>query len=225
MPVKYLRWFDEAEQWWGSVEGCGEVGHGTCLVMVLSLSRPSDGPAGIRILLVMSGPEAGRGVGLRLLGNTSVTLFHRMGVLVRAVAALQDAGYHVVRADASRWLTVKDMHRDLARMLDFPGYYGGNLDAFNDCMRDVVGREYGFPEDAAGLVVVLTGFDGFAREFPDTAHGLLDLIAVRSRGAMLDGEQVICLVQSDDPRLSVKPVGATPVMWNDAEWLNSNRGL
>jgi hypothetical protein len=47
-------------------------GTGTCLAMVLSLSRPSDGPAGIRILLVMSGPEAGRGVGLRLLGNTSV---------------------------------------------------------------------------------------------------------------------------------------------------------
>jgi hypothetical protein len=84
-------------------------------------------------------------------------------------------------------------------------------------------RECGFPEGATGLVVVLTGFDGFAREFPDTAHGLLDVIAVRSRGAMLDGEQVICLVQSDDPRLS--PVGATSVMWNEAEWLNSNRGL
>uniref|UniRef100_UPI0012F68616 barstar family protein n=1 Tax=Nocardia niigatensis TaxID=209249 RepID=UPI0012F68616 len=39
-----------------------------------------------------------------------------------------------------------------------------NLNAFNDCMHDVLDREYGFPAEATGLVVVLTQFDEFARE-------------------------------------------------------------
>ncbi|MGV9663746.1 hypothetical protein [Nocardia niigatensis] len=42
---------------------------------------------------------------------------------------------------------------------------------------------------------------------------------------MLAGEQLIALVQSNDPRFALAPVGATPVIWNDAEWLNSHRGL
>jgi hypothetical protein len=117
------------------------------------------------------------------------------------------------------------MHGDLGRVLRFPDYYGENLNAFNDCMRNVAARQYGFPENATGLVLVLTGFDEFAREFPDQAHGLLDVFAVRSRGAMLAGEQLICFVQSDDPRFSLAPVGATPLLWNEAEWLNARRGL
>jgi hypothetical protein len=174
----------------------------------------------------MAGREgSSRVVGHELLAETSVTLYYRMAVLEQTAAALREAGYHVVRADASRWLSVKDMHGDLSRVFGFPGYYGGNLDAFNDCLRDVTGREYGFPEDATGLVLVLTGFDEFTREFPDQAHGLLDVFAVRSRSAMLSGEHLICLVQSDDPGFWLAPVGATAVVWNEVEWLNASRGL
>lgn len=42
---------------------------------------------------------------------------------------------------------------------------------------------------------------------------------------MLIGRRMICLVQTDNPRLSFDPVGATPVVWNEAEFLNSRRGL
>ena len=162
-------------------------------------------------------------VGRRLLGNTSVTMFYRMAVLDQTLTALREAGYHIAQANASRWLSVKDMHWDLSRVLHFPEYYGENLDAFNDCLRDVACREYGFPEDATGLVLVLTGYDEFAHEFPEQAHGLVDVFAVRSRNAMLNGEQLICLIQSDDPDVRFEPVGAMPVLWNDAEWLDSSR--
>ena len=117
-------------------------------------------------------------LGRRLLADTSVTLFYGMGVLQKTVTALRDASYHVAQTDASRWLSVLDMHRDFSRILRFPDYYGENLDAFNDCMRDVVAHEYGFPEHATGLVLVLTGFDSFAHLFPDQAHGLLDIYAL-----------------------------------------------
>jgi hypothetical protein len=90
---------------------------------------------------------------------------------------------------------------------------------------DVAAREYGFPPEATGLVLALTGYDEFARQFPDRAHGLLDIFAVRSCGATLSGQHLICLVRSNDPHFSPPPVGATLVLWNDSEWLNASRGL
>jgi hypothetical protein len=33
----------------------------------------------------------------------------------------------------------------------------------------------------------------------------------------------MCLIQSDDPHVRFERVGATPVAWNDAEWLDSRR--
>jgi hypothetical protein len=170
-------------------------------------------------------PGDPRSAGRRLLGGGPVTLYYRIEVLDRATAELRDAGYHIVQADASRWLTVRDMHGDLSRILRFPGYYGENLNALDDCLADVIGHEYGFPAGAAGLVLTLTGFDEFAREFPDIAHGLLDVIAGRSRSALLAGEHFLCLVQSGDPQLMLPPVDAIRVRWNQAEWLNASRGL
>ena len=54
---------------------------------------------------------------------------------------------------------------------------------------------------------------------------MLDVIAERSRGALLAGEQLICLVQSSDPRLTLPLVGAIPPWWNEAEWFDASRGL
>ena len=34
---------------------------------------------------------------------------------------------------------------------------------------------------------------------------------------------MLALVQSRDPDLRFDPVGATPVVWNDAEWLDASR--
>jgi hypothetical protein len=54
---------------------------------------------------------------------------------------------------------------------------------------------------------------------------VLDTFARRSRSAALIGRRMMCLVQTDDARLTFAPVGATPVTWNNAEWLDSKRGL
>ncbi|MFZ0907000.1 MAG: barstar family protein [Mycobacterium sp.] len=106
-----------------------------------------------------------------------------------------------------------------------PGHYGRNWSALNDCLRDVRDHEYGFPAEASGLAMVLTGFDAFAAKFPDDAHTLLDIYAENQRSALIDGDNLICLVQSDDPALVLAPVGATNPQWNPDEWLNRDRGL
>lgn len=79
--------------------------------------------------------------------------------------------------------------------------------------------------DATGLVLVFTDYQAFAVEFKREAHVLLDIIAGQSRHALIRGEQVFCLVHAEDPRFTLPAVGAVPLRWNQAEWLNASRGL
>jgi hypothetical protein len=157
------------------------------------------------------------------LSNTSVTLFWRPEGLEETTAWLSAHGYQVTRVDASSWDGERDFHVDIASALNFPDYYGHNLNAFVDCMRDVVAQHYGWAPDTAGLAVVFTGYDAFAAQSPDAAQSVLDIMAIQSRSAALLGRRLMCLVQCDDPDIAFAPVGATPVIWNDAEWLDAHR--
>lgn len=109
------------------------------------------------------------------------------------IAWLSEHGYQVVRVDAAHWSTEEDLHRDLAAALDFPDYYGRNLDALNDCMRDVVAQEYGWEPGTAGLALVFTGYDAFAKRSPRVARIVLDIMADQSRNAARFGRRFVCL--------------------------------
>jgi hypothetical protein len=159
----------------------------------------------------------------RLVANGPVTMFWQQSILDETCTWLADHGYRLVYADADDWSDAKDMHRELAFLLGFPDYYGANLDALNDCLGDVAAYEYGDSPDSSGLVLVLAHFDAFVRAEPGTAEALLDIFAGQSRTAALLGHRMLCLIQSDDSRLQLPPVGATPVTWNDAEWLDARR--
>jgi Barstar (barnase inhibitor) len=159
----------------------------------------------------------------RLLINTPVTLFWRPQILDETTGWLTDHGYQVTQIQASHWSTEHDLHRDIAAVLSFPDYYGRNLNALNDCMRDVVSQDYGWTPNTAGLALVFTGYDSFAARCPRPAQIVLDIMADSSRSAALFGRRLMCLVQSNDPHIRFQPVGATAVAWNDAEWLDSKR--
>lgn len=149
----------------------------------------------------------------RLAMNGFVTLFWRTEVLEDTVGWLVEHGYDVVRLPAAEWTSQADFHRDIRVALDFPDHYGDNLDAFNDCLRDLATRG----GNGAGLVLVLAGYDAFASREPRAAQVILDVIADQSRTGALFGHRMLCLVQSDDPRLTFVPVGATAVGWNPEE--------
>lgn len=159
----------------------------------------------------------------RLLMSTPVTLFWRHEVLASVIADLSSRGYQIVTLDASSWATDADLHQAVATALDFPGYYGRNFAALNDCLGDVAERRYGWLPGAFGLVLVLTGYDKFSRTSPRTAQILLDKVASQSRSASLFGGRLICLVQSDDPSISFSPLGAVFASWNEHEAPDSHR--
>jgi hypothetical protein len=151
-----------------------------------------------------------------LLRDGYATLYLRREVLEGDVAALRGLGYRIDDFDGRAWTTEDAAHGDLARVLAFPDYYGRNLDALNDCLSDL---------DVQRRVFVLSRFDVVASAMPAFAHGVLDVIANRSRIGMIFGYRLIMLVQSNDPRLVLAPVGAATVGWNRREWMNASRGL
>jgi RNAse (barnase) inhibitor barstar len=149
----------------------------------------------------------------RLAMTGFVTLFWRTEVLEDTLGWLLEHGYDVVRLPAAEWTSQADFHRDIRVALDFPDHYGNNLDALNDSLRDIA-IEGTAP---VGLVLVLAGYDAFARREPRAAQTILDITADQARTGALFGHRLLCLVQSDDPRLTFVPVGATAVAWNPAE--------
>jgi hypothetical protein len=157
--------------------------------------------------------------------KVAVNLYFKPAVLDRDIAALRADGYRILAADASVWADVADMHRDLAEVFGFPAHYGHNWDALNDCLSDVRAFYWGLPAGTLRVVLILRRFDVFAAKYPNEAHCLLDIYAVNQREGLIGGDQLICLVQSDDPNLQLAPVGATEAQWNRHEWLNRNRGL
>jgi hypothetical protein len=157
--------------------------------------------------------------------RTAVNLYFREALVDRDIAALRDAGYRIVDVDACGWADVDKMHRDLADAFDFPEHYGKNWSALNDCLRDVRSFYWDRPTGTLRVVLVLRHFDAFAARCPDEAHLLLDIYARNQRDALIDGDHLICLVQSEDPSLQLAPVGATTAEWNRDEWLDRNRGL
>jgi len=91
----------------------------------------------------------------RLLANGFVHLYWRPSLLAEIRQWLVEKGYRVVSLDASGWETEADFHREIAEALEFPTYYGRNLDALNNCLSDVVAYSYGSDREAAGTVLVL----------------------------------------------------------------------
>jgi hypothetical protein len=158
-----------------------------------------------------------------LLMNSPVHLFSGEEALAGTIGWLGQQGYHVIEIDTASWRQADNLHSGIARSMGFPEYYGRNLNALNDCLDDVAFYEYGARRESTGTVVVLRGFEQFARSNHDLAWALLDIYARVARRALLIGHRMLCLVQTNDPDIQFDPVGASPVMWNPKEFFRARK--
>ena len=59
--------------------------------------------------------------------------------------AVRRAGGTFAHLDSAAGTDLAAFHRAVAAVLDFPDYYGSNLDALNDCLGDLAARTSGVP--------------------------------------------------------------------------------
>ena len=73
-----------------------------------------------------------------------------------------------VQLSARKWRTEQDVHDALARALQFPGYYGRNLDALFDCLRELTDTQLVI-EDCAFAAERIERWGKFLMVFFDSA--------------------------------------------------------
>jgi RNAse (barnase) inhibitor barstar len=153
----------------------------------------------------------------RLLQNGCVVLYHNPFLMEEHSGLLVASGWAFKEIYVGAHGTQDELYDQVAGSLSFPNYFGRNLDALRDCMSDLDFSET--PRLALGLI----RFHALAHRDPAFAHAVLDIFAEMERGCLMTGKRVMFMVQSDDPNLHFPEVGATPVLWNFEEWLDSKR--
>ena len=153
----------------------------------------------------------------RLLQNGCVVLYHNPFLFEHDSNQLAISGWKYIQIYAGTEGTQAEFFEHIAIALDFPQYFGRNLNALNDCLRDL-----DFP-DSGRLALGMDCFEVLVKHDPQFAHAVLDIIAGHERGLLLSGKRLLVLVQSNDPDIHLPSVGSFPVPWNPEEWLDSKR--
>jgi len=181
----------------------------------ISASRSNNLSA--RMAIFRDDPEDWGRLDWRLLLNSPIALYRSSSILDQDLTWLREHAYRVDDISCAQTTDAAAFHTLIAQELDFPDYYGRNLDAFNDCLSDLDISVDG------GRVVVLRSFDTFVRHEAAMAQGVLDVLATNARRFLLTGRRLLVLVQSDNPHIQFDTVGACPVMWNPREWQDAAR--
>ena len=153
---------------------------------------------------------------IEILRDGPICMYHNNGILNEDFNWFSNHNFEVIDMNCRTW-TKKNVHQKLKEALFFPDYYGENLNAFDDCLEDMLNKKY------RGLVLIFRNFDNFVEQSRPTAEGILDSIARTSREWLIDGHKLICLIQSIDPDLHFSKLGGLNPVWNAAEWFDKNR--
>jgi hypothetical protein len=161
--------------------------------------------------MILRSPEDTSRLDFELLRHSPVTLYRSREVLAEHLSWLRKHEYEVQEFETTAWIFEGDFHDAVAPALAFPSWYGRNLAAFSDCLCAAK-----VPE-AGGLVLAFLSFHGMCHRQPELSWHILDIIAIWSRYFLLTGRRLMALVQTDDPALAIRPIGAQPVRLNHEE--------
>lgn len=153
----------------------------------------------------------------RLLQNGCVVLYHNPFLMEEHSSLLVRSGWQFKEIYVGELGTADEFFSQVAMTFEFPEYFGRNLNALRDCLSEI-----GFGK-ARRLAVSLTRFDLVVKQDAAFAHAVLDIFAEVERHCLMEGGRILFLVQSSNPDVRFPPVGATPVLWNFEEWLDSKR--
>jgi RNAse (barnase) inhibitor barstar len=95
------------------------------------------------------------------------------GAQMASLAASRDNGGAIVRTlDGNKMLTLDGLFDEFGEVFEFPGYFGRNLDAFNDCITDL---EWLNPKEL--ILTIITDASMFLQsEEPDRLRSVLRIL-------------------------------------------------
>ncbi|GGD15551.1 barstar family protein [Flavobacterium orientale] len=153
---------------------------------------------------------------IEILRHGPICKYFKNGILDEDLIWFSNNNFEIIEMNCRNWNS-KNAHQHLKVALNFPDYYGENLNAFADCLTDMYNKRY------KGLILVFRRYDHFVEEDGKFAEAILDIITGESRVWLLSGQKLIGLVQSDNPDLDFSNLGGISPSWNGSEWLNKNR--
>jgi RNAse (barnase) inhibitor barstar len=160
-------------------------------------------------------PETFQRLDWDILQKGWASLYFKQAVLDEDIRWFNNNNFHVVEFDCKSWSDISSMHRNFKEALNFPDYYGNNLNALNDCLSDIEIVD-------AGLIIVFRRFDNIEM---DLARSLVDIFAVNSRLHLLFGKKLITLIQVNNAGYRIEEGEVNFVSWNRKEFLGSSRGI
>ena len=153
---------------------------------------------------------------IEILKDGPICKYYKNSILDEDASWFIDNRFDVYDMDVRNW-NLKNYHKHLQNNLNFPDYYGENLDAFSDCLEDMFNPRY------KGVILVFRNYDEFYNRMRKPEIGILDIIASESRIWLLNGQKLIGLIQSNEPHLDLPELGGKKPGWNSKEWLNKER--
>ena len=136
-----------------------------------------------------------------LFGHPSRSGLYRLTPAQRQTmpARLQQAGLHALMLDLHAARSLPEVLATLGQSLDFPDWYGSNLDALRDCLTD--------PQWHAGkpVALLLDGLATFGRKHPAALADLLDVLDTAAGERSRDGKATWILFDAPFATLAACP--------------------
>ena len=156
-----------------------------------------------------------------LLQNGAINLYWSHERYENATVSLKKLGYHIIKL---RFDNFEQFKNDISTALKWKqqfGYFPWNesLDALNDGFRE---EPFNTADNTAFCIERFHACVSYDRFMATT---LLDILERTSRNHLLFGKRLIGLIQTDDPEFDCSGLGGATAHWNEAEWLDANRGL
>lgn len=113
----------------------------------------------------------------------------------------EQADYKVFLFDAEKWTTIDVMYSDMQEVFGFPAYFGRNLDALVDCLRDL---------DPKHTLISIKNYDAWVKTNRIIAQTILDIFAAHSYETLIHGRRFIVNIHTNE-RLKFKPLNCKEV--------------
>jgi len=148
-----------------------------------------------------------------------VSLFFKPHILDEAVQFLKKQSYIIHEFNCQDYSSEADVYNDILLRLGIiqTDYNEISSTPFWDLLTEAK------VPDESGLILVFMHFDVLHRNLPKCAQDLLEIIAGYSYNWLWFGRRFKAFVQTDDPSIIIKPLGAHEAYWNPKEWLIKNR--